>query len=187
MIIDELKSLFAGHESPVAFFYFDYQEQDNRTPSNILSSLLRQIVSTIPEIPKCIVDAYDKLHVSGGSLPLHELERLMLDVTESISRTYIVIDALDECNNPRCRKDFLQIISRLKQSHTIRLLVTSRQYYQDISKFFSADPQIEILAHDSDIRRYMYQELENAAIGDIVDDVFSTKIVETVLNRAQGM
>jgi hypothetical protein len=64
MIIDELKTSFCRPESPVAFFYFDYQDQDHQMPSRILSSILRQIMETMLEIPKCVTDAYEKLHGS---------------------------------------------------------------------------------------------------------------------------
>jgi hypothetical protein len=84
MIIDELRSSFSSPESPVAFFYFDYQDQDHQTPSSILSSILRQIVAMMPEIPKCMSDAHEKLNSSGVSLPLHELEKLMFDITKNI-------------------------------------------------------------------------------------------------------
>ncbi|OAF61296.1 hypothetical protein VC83_02089 [Pseudogymnoascus destructans] len=112
---------------------------------------------------------------------------MILETVEIIPRAYIVIDALDECEESRCRRPFVQFISRLSQAHAVRLFVTSRQCYYDISTFFSTYPQIEIQAHDHDLRRYMYQELDHAAIDDIVDKDFASKIVETLLNKAQGM
>lgn len=144
-------------------------------------------MAAMPDIPNSVTDAYEKLHGSGVSLPLHELEKLMLDITRRIQRTYIIIDALDECDESKYRRTFLQFIDRLKQIQTVRLFVTSRQYPQDIYAAFHTYTQIEIQAHDSDLRRYMYQELARAGVDDIVDDIFATKIVETVINRAQGM
>jgi ankyrin repeat domain-containing protein 50 len=187
MIIDELRSSFSGPESPVAFFYFDYQDQDHQTTSSILSSILRQIVATMPKIPKRMTDAYEKLSSSGVSLPLHEPEKLMFDITGNIERTYIIIDALDECDESRYRRTFLQFIDRLKQIQTVRLYLTSRHYPLDINAAFHTHPQIAVQAHDSDLRRYMYQELDHAGVDDIIDDIFATKIVEAVISRAQGM
>jgi hypothetical protein len=60
MIIDELKSSASSFETPVAFYYFDYRDQDHQMPNSILSSILGQIVATMPEIPKCVTDAYGK-------------------------------------------------------------------------------------------------------------------------------
>lgn len=134
-----------------------------------------------------MTDAYEKLHDSGVSLPLHELEKVMLDIARSIERTYIIFDALDECDESKYRRTFLQFIDRLKQIQTVRLFLTSRQYPQDINAAFHTHPQIAVQAQDSDLRRYMYQELDHAGVDDIVDEIFATKIVETIINRAQGM
>ncbi|KFY68452.1 hypothetical protein V496_01074 [Pseudogymnoascus sp. VKM F-4515 (FW-2607)] len=112
---------------------------------------------------------------------------MILETVEIIPRAYIVIDALDECDESRCRRPFFRFISRLAQAQAVRLFVTSRQCYYDINTFFSTYPQIKIQAHDNDLRRYMYQELDHAAMDDIIDKDFASMIVETVLTRAQGM
>lgn len=187
MVIDDLRNSFPSYRFPVAFLYFDYQDQDRQTLSNMLLSMLRQMVAMMLEIPKSVADAYERFQSSGSHLLMHELEKMILETVETIPRAYIVIDALDECEESGCRKPFLQFISRLSQARAVRLFVTSRQCYYDINTFFSTYPQIEIQAHDYDLRRYMYKELDHAAIDDIVDKDFASKIVETVLTRAQGM
>ncbi|KFY15118.1 hypothetical protein V492_02220 [Pseudogymnoascus sp. VKM F-4246] len=187
MVIDDLRNLFLSYGFPVAFLYFDYQDQDQQTSINLLSSILRQIVAVMPEIPKPVADAYEKSQRSESYLLIHELEKMILETVETIPRVYIIIDALDECEESRCRRPFLQFISNLSKAQAVRLFVTSRQSYHDINTFFSAYPQIEIQAHDYDLRRYIYQELDHAAIDDIIDEDFATKIIETVLTKAQGM
>ncbi|KFY41936.1 hypothetical protein V494_02702 [Pseudogymnoascus sp. VKM F-4513 (FW-928)] len=168
-VIDDLRNLFLSYGFPVAFLYFDYQDQDRQTLLNLLSSILRQIVAVMPEIPKPVADAYEKSQRSGSYLLIHELEKMILETVETIPRVYIVIDALDECEESRCRRPFLQFISNLSKAHAVRLFVTSRQS----SRY--------------DLKQYIYQELDRAAIDDIIDEEFTTKIVETVLTRAQGM
>lgn len=185
MIIDELQNSSSMSGCPVAFFYFDYRDQEHQTSNYVLSSILRQIVATMPEIPKCVIDACDK-EASAGSLSLPELEGLILEIVATLNRTYVVIDALDECDE-RYRRTFLQCIDRLKQCQTIRLLITSRQYPKDIYAYLHTYPEVEIQAHDSDLRSYMYQELEHADIYDVIDDDFGAEIVETLTRRAQGM
>jgi hypothetical protein len=144
-------------------------------------------VAMMPQIPKCVIDAYENVNCSGSFLPLDELEKMTLDVARSIHRPYIIIDALDECDELRHRRTILQFIDRLKQIETIRLLVTSRQHIHDINAAFHNHPQITIQAHDFDLRCYMYQELDHAGVDDIIDNIFATKIVETIIDKAQGM
>lgn len=187
MVIDDLRNSFPSHGFTLAFLYFDYQDQERQTLSNMLSSMLRQIVAMMLEIPKSVADAYEKFPSSGSHLLTHDLEKMILETVEIIPRAYIVIDALDECDESRCRRPFFRFISRLAQAQAVRLFVTSRQCYYDINTFFSTYPQIKIQAHDNDLRRYMYQELDHAAMDDIIDKDFASMIVETVLTRAQGM
>ncbi|KFY45951.1 hypothetical protein V495_02719 [Pseudogymnoascus sp. VKM F-4514 (FW-929)] len=187
IVIDDLKNSFSSYGFPVSFLYFDYRYQDQQTPYSMLLSMLRQIVAAMPEIPKSVAEAYEKSQISGSHLLIHELENMVLETVEMIPRAYIVIDALDESDESTCRRSFLQFISRLSQIQAVRLFVTSRECYYDINKFFSTYPQIEIQAHDYDLRRYMYQEIDRAARDDEVDKDFASKIVETVLTRAQGM
>lgn len=145
------------------------------------------MLASMPHIPECVTDAYDKAQGSTAPLLLHELQKLILSVTKNIRRTYIIIDALDECSELKHRKQLLSFLDQIKQIQAVRLFVTSRQYPHDIRTAFHAQPQIVIQAHESDLRRYLYRELENGSIQDIVDDDFATKIVDTLVNNAQGM
>jgi hypothetical protein len=187
MVIDELKRPSSIPQCPVAFSYFEHKDQDCQTPKHVISSILRQIVASMPEIPSCVSDAYEQLHNSGASLPLHVLEKMSLDIIGSTDRTYILIDALDECVEPKHKGTFLQFISRLSRLQAARVFVTSRENCQDIDHALRTYPQITIRAHDYDLSSYMYREMDHAGIEDLVDNTFATKIIETIIKMAQGM
>jgi len=137
--------------------------------------------------PKSISDAYEKYHNSGACLSLDGIEELMLDTLKSMDQAIIIIDALDECEKLRHRGTFLLLLQRLKDISNVRLFVTSRQNFQDITEALNAYPQIIISAHDSDLEYYMRQEMLLAGVEDIVDDVPTIEIIEKVINKAQGM
>ena len=187
-MIDELQSSLAKEECSLAFWYFDYQDQDNQTPRNMISAILRQVAATISQIPKTLVDAHKKFHDS--SLPMHELQNLLIDIIKThgdTHRTYIIIDALDECDELSHRRVVLDFIQRLKEILGVRIFVTSRQRPHDINVVFQAYPQIEIEARESDLMRYMYQEIRGANVEDFVDEKFAKEIVDTIIKKAQGM
>jgi hypothetical protein len=187
MIIDELKGSVSSPESPVAFFYFDYRDQDRQTPTSLLLSLLKQIIATLLEIPKCVVDSYERAQGGSESLPLRELENMIFDIASGVRRIFLIIDALDECEEPTHRKTLLQILGRICQIFNLHIFITSRQYPHDIKAAFQAHPQIAIHAHESDLRRYLYQQFEHSNANDIIDRDFASKVVETLISRAQGM
>lgn len=134
-----------------------------------------------------MIDAYSKAQGVSEFLQVHELENMISEITSTVRRVYIIIDALDECDESRHRKIVLQFLYRMTQIPNIRLLVTSRQYTCDIEEAFHAHSQIVIHAHESDLRCYMHHQLDCTNIGDIADDNFVSKVVETLINRAQGM
>jgi hypothetical protein len=169
MIIDELKGSVSSPESPVAFFYFDYRDQDRQTPTSLLLSLLKQIVVTLLEIPKFVVDSYERAHGGSESLPLRELENMIFDIASGVRQIFLIIDALDECEEPIHRKALLQILGRISRISNIHTFITSRQYPHDIKAAFQAHPQIAIHAHESDLRRHMYQQFEHSNANDIID------------------
>ena len=84
MVIDQLKNSCPIPRPPVAFFYFDYQDEDQQTLTTVLSSLLKQIVATMLDFPKSISDAYKKYQESGARLSLDEIEELILDTLKSM-------------------------------------------------------------------------------------------------------
>jgi archaellum biogenesis ATPase FlaH len=185
MVIDYFRG--SRTKISVAFFYFDYQDEDRQSPALVLSSILRQLVATLSEIPQSISDAYEKHQKSGTSCSLEELEQLMKDVLKIVDQSVIIIDALDECDKSRHRKPFLQILRRLQQIQNLRVFVTSRQNFQDIMVAFNSHPQIAITAHNFDLQCYMRQEMELAGLDEIVDASFANTIIKAVIAKAQGM
>ena len=81
----------------------------------------------------------------------------------------------------------LEFIQQLKPIRRLRLFVTSRQRPHDIDACFRDYSKIEIQAHESDIKRYMYQEIRAANVEEYIDEKFAAEIVETIIEKAQGM
>lgn len=185
MVIDKLRA--SNIRAPVAFFYFDYQDEVQQTPTAVLSSILKQLLITQTDLPKSILKAYEERHHSGTIFSLEQLEDFLYDVLKSLHQAYIVIDALDECDKSRNRKPLLLLFQRLQKISNISLFVTSRQNFQDIIDVFSRYPQITITAHNVDLERYMRQEMENYSIEETVDDSFVNGIISAIITKAQGM
>lgn len=188
LVINELQGRLPGTGSHIAFWYFDYQDQDNQAPRDVIAGLLRQVVATDPELPECLEAAYKKFH--GSPLPLLELQNLLVQIIGTYAEAhcvYVILDALDECDEFRYRKILLNFIQRLQQIQNVRLLVTSRQRPHDINAAFHQNPQIEIKAQNWDLSCYMYREIEAAGVEELVDERFASEIVENIASQAQGM
>jgi len=184
VIIDELKKSDSIDKIPIAFYYFDYRDKDCQTPNNVFSSILRQLVSALPEIPKRVIEAHKKSLNSSIS----ELDKMLLEVIRNCDLVFIVVDALDECEEPRFRREFLLFLERLKDIKTARILVTSRPHVSDIKEILCDYPQIKsIQADDHDLRLYIRHEFDYACLRNIVDTDSINDIVEILVTKAQGM
>lgn len=169
--------------SPVAYFYFDHQDQSSQSTSAVLSCILRQLLEQLPTIPSPVAELYEK---SGhkGSMPLDECQRLLTEVAPDLECLYLVFDGLDESTH---RRPFLQSVLNIAQSHHVRLLVTSRPHIPDLRDLFQKHPNLMIEAHEEDLKTYLYQELEQGGIYDIADQSFVDRLVRKLTKGADGM
>jgi hypothetical protein len=173
--------------SPVAYFYFDYQDHSVQTPGLVLNCILRQLIEAMPAIPKPVTDLHTRLSGTKDSLPPHECERLIMEVVRESRCSYLILDALDECDDLTYRKEFLQIIDRFSHAPTFRILITSRLHTQDICQALSNYPRLTINARGEDIKTYLRQELIRGGIYELVGNQFPTKLLEKLPERADGM
>jgi len=186
LIIDDLLSGPASPRSPVAFFYFDHQDQESQTPLMVMSCILRQILERLPELPQTVTRLHGSREASG---PPSELQcgSIIAECAKSSTITYIIIDALDECDGTRHLKAVLQLITELKEILSCRILVTSRPHIHDLTAIFQPYPQIRIEAHVEDLHNYLRQELTASSIWDIADRPFVEQIILRLTRGAEGM
>jgi hypothetical protein len=182
-----LRNSFAGPDHPLAFIYFDYRTQKDESPIYVLASILKQIVASLPTIPNAILETFEKSEVAEHQLSSQEFEKMILSVVGSVKSVYLIIDALDECDEQIHRRSFLKILERFRVDKHIRILVTSRSYPQDIRANFETGPQIEIKAHDSDLRQYLLHELRPIYEFGVINHSFAMEIVSKLIDGAQGL
>jgi hypothetical protein len=142
----------------VAHIYFNYKEQGSQGISNILGSLIKQICQQLPQLSQ-LPPQLENLTSTGRTPSVEELFLALIGTSRSFFQTYLVFDALDECDREAQRKVFLPILHRMGESG-FRVFITSRRYADDIEETFRNVPRIEIVAHDDDIKSYIYEILD---------------------------
>ncbi|KAL9123429.1 MAG: hypothetical protein Q9187_000030 [Circinaria calcarea] len=187
LVIDRLRDDFTNPNTAIAFLYFDYRNQDHQSPDNMLASLLKQVVATGSAIPKAVSEIHEKLGDQQKRPQLQDLEKMLSITCQDFDRVFFVVDALDECDEGRYRRTFMQVLTSLQTAPNISLFVTSRPYLQDIKRTFDSAPQIRIEASESDLRRYLSREIEIGGLTDIIDESFKIEIIERITSGAQKM
>ena len=156
IIIDTLCKRFENDGSiGIAYLYCNFRQQQDQKPADLLASLLGQLVQGQPSVPKIVKNLYG-LHMVKRMRPsFDEISKVLQSTMASYSRTFIIIDALDECaTSDGTRGKFLSEIFKLQAKTGASLFATSR-FIPDITEEFKGSPSLEIRANDEDVRRYL--------------------------------
>ena len=133
-IVEDIYGMGASKLASLAFFYFDFRNDEKKDMRRLVSSLLVQLCDQSDAYFAILSDFY--LGHDGGSKHASdsELVRCLKTILElpKLPTVYIVIDALDECpkNNglPSSRDEVLKFLAELVSLNIpdLRICVTSR-------------------------------------------------------------
>jgi len=182
-VIDTLCGQAVRGSDVVACFYIDFAVQEEQSPAAILGSVLRQVVSTLGEVPEGIVKAFrDRGKVIGGQrLPLTGIVEFLKDITSS-RRIFICIDALDECKS-RHRAMLLDLLNQiLQRSPSTRLFLTGRQHILDeVERHLGGRAATRsITPRKGDIITFLQEKLKEDTMPDEMDQSLQEEILKTI-------
>ncbi|EHK17326.1 uncharacterized protein TRIVIDRAFT_160932, partial [Trichoderma virens Gv29-8] len=133
-VIELLEDSNAWH---LAYYYFSFQNKDSQSLRNLKCTLLVQILKRLslphPEnadvffIPRAFRDLYDA-HFPSKTPPMEELDALLINVIGLSEETFLVIDALDECDSLLIREEIITFLASLleKVETKLHIFITSR-------------------------------------------------------------
>jgi hypothetical protein len=133
-IIQHIITLRDAGCATLAYFYFDFRDEEKRYVRNAVTSLLIQLSAHSKPCRDIIYRLYSA-HGKGTQQPSKGIlvERLkeMLTVTAEKQPVFIVMDALDECAEdglPTPREEVLHLVKVLVSLHlpNVHICVTSR-------------------------------------------------------------
>jgi len=150
IVVDHLKTSFPDDKTGKAFLYCIYKRQDNQKVDDLLASLLGQLAVWQSMVPESIRKLYDK-HRRGEKprLSRDEILEALSSITKTYSRTFIIIDALDECKTNHIRNELLSEVYKLQEGSDTRLMVTFRPSI--IPNPPSSVRKLEIRAYKEDV------------------------------------
>lgn len=185
VVIDYIQTNYKN--SSIAYLYCNIGRQGEQTLEGLLGSILKQLVWNRSPLPKEVKDLYNQ-HKDKKSRPKHiEISMVLQSVISPDSRTFIIIDALDECQNrDRCRDDLLSETFALQAKTRLNIFATSRP--QEVEAKFSGSIIQEIIAEESDIKAYLDDKISiwEESHGSNLNNI-RNKIKEKVIEAADGM
>ena len=187
IVVDYLLNNFANDDTKVVYIYCDYKDQAAQTASNLIACLTRQIIGYPKTLPQEITNLYEDLQRQKRRPSFDELNRLLIAMCNKYKQTYVIVDALDECEVSHERRLLLQILESLPLKCT-KLFVTSRPNNEDIVQAFGRANQIIIAAAVIDLREYVLERMnERRDFLKRLTPGLKEGIVATVSAGASGM
>jgi hypothetical protein len=124
----------------VVYFYFDFKDSVKQATESMMRSVAVQLETSLlhNKVSPALEQVYSNCQKTGsGRNPtLDEVTDLIIALSAFAPKFYIILDALDECQN---REELLEAITTLKNSAVnAKLFVTSRQE-QDIIECLTED------------------------------------------------
>ena len=190
LVIDRLGYRTRGQGVTVASLYFDFAVKKEQTPTNMLGAVLKQVVSGLGDVPEEIVRAYeDHKRVNGGQgLQLANIVN-RLQYTASVKRTFICIDALDECM-AKYRAGILDSLNQVLQSSPgTRMLVTGRPHIEaEVGKRLSGrGTVIRITPQRHDILSYLHHRLKQDVRPQAMNDKLKADVIKKICKDVSEM
>lgn len=187
MVVDHLQTIFVCETVAVTYIYCHYKEHTKQTISELVASLLKQLVQNRSVTSDQVKEFYQDYRVNRKIRPgLRDLMKMLQSEIGTYSQTYIVVDALDECLE-RDRGDLITTLRLL--SGNVSLMVTSRPL-PSIELQFRGVKRLDILANDDDVRKYIEDRIpgENRLVRHVKrDPSFQEIIVNKIVVNAGGM
>lgn len=188
LVIDELWKRFqANIDVGIAHLYCSYKTQEDQKFGVLVASLLKQLVRRLPILPDNIANLY-KHHIKGGTRPLDdEITTALHLVAGSYSRTFFVIDALDECiSSDGTRNRLLDEIFKCQSDSTAAFFATSR-LIPEITSSFEGRTSISIRASDDDVRMYLDNHITQLPKFVLRDQALQVAIKVEIIKASDGM
>ncbi|KAL7909425.1 ankyrin repeat protein [Trichoderma velutinum] len=185
IVVNHLLAKFQNDpHASVAYIYCNFRQQDEQTAEKLLMNLLKQLAQAQSTLPQTVKDLYDKHEKSRTRPSLDEITATLHSIAAAYSRTFIVIDALDECQD-LSRLRLLDEIFNLQAKAGVNIFATSR-INDTIRRRFDGSATVEISADERDVLAYLDGQM-SLRRSDIINDDIQDKIRAGVLKAAGGM
>jgi hypothetical protein len=141
----------------VAYVFCDFRHMNVQKVADLLSSLLKQLVQGLPDVPDSVADLYATILERGLTPSLEKIENALLSTISNYDRVFIIVDALDEycVTDDNGLSKLLSILMKIQNESSVNFLATSRPYAHIAPLFPKAVLRREIRANDDDVLQYI--------------------------------
>ena len=187
-IIEDIKAIVQTQPgTSLSFFYFDLNDKTKQTFRSLLSSLVLGLMAKSKKyfLMENLYEKHDQIHKPTDD----ELKDLFMELLQGFNQAYVVIDALDECEEYELLFEMVKSILERQMSHC-HLLVSSRREKRILDTLQECNPTDIHLSPDlvgGDIASYIHFSIKMEKNFKRWDAATQHHIEGTLTNGAHGM
>ncbi|KAJ7261419.1 ankyrin repeat-containing domain protein [Mycena rebaudengoi] len=153
-LFQDRQTLGLKHSTTIAYFYFDFGDSRKQFVENAIRRLILKISAQCPK-PYETLQGYHSTYSGQKGLTHQQLLTLLQKLLGELGRTYIVLDALDECSakDHQILVEFIQTILSWAEVR-LHILVTSQrreiftETFPSLERYSGIVLEEEIIARD---------------------------------------
>lgn len=185
IVVDQLLTRYEAGVDPRPHYFYCMRDPLQRTRADhasILASLARQMccVDAGGDILRSAVELYDKRNEQASRMPTSEESvELIIKMTEARPVTYIVLDALDECDTETRGELLLALQTIIDRSAALTKIFVSSRDDPDIVPHFEAQPHVRLAAAKTkdDIELFIEKTVREKAKKELLFGRASTLLI----------
>jgi hypothetical protein len=194
IVVDHLFKKFGNDPSVgIAFLYCNFWQQQEQRLTDLFLSLLKQFSQRQPLLPECVTTLCKENGYHGKSFRVQsdcfdKVSDALYSVIASFSRTFIVIDGLDECSDGVLSR-FMRELFSLQAKTGSKIFATSRPILgipEEFQRQWSCST-LKIRASDEDMRRYLDGHINQVSTFVREAPGIERKIKSAITKAADGM
>ena len=188
VVVDELEKRFQNDaETGYCYIYFNYKRSADQRPLEVIRSLLRQLSRQRQDVLESVRTIWSQ-HRGSQNIPSFDIIREVLrSVSTFFTKLYIVIDALDECQESEgFRSKILEVLLDVQTSANVNLLLTSRPIANVVQELENCC-SLSIRADEGDVRTYLESRISRMPKFIQRNQELQEQIVETIVSAVDGM
>ena len=190
LVVDRLCDRERGQNTAITCFYFDFAARKEHSVTNMLGSLLKQIVGGMATVPEEISRAFQEQRMAiGGRGPrLPDMVKMLQTIMSSLS-TFVCIDALDECAAVHRVKLLDSLRQILEKSPHTRIFIIGRPHIRaEVEKRLAGRViSVSVCPSREDIIEYIRVRLDEDETSDAMDESLAADITAKIPENVSEM
>jgi len=183
VVVDYLCDQAAERDMAVACFYYDFASREAQSPTSMLGSLLKQLLSGLDAIPVEIAQKFlsQRKVIGGRRLRLPDIVKMFATV-QTPQRTFVCVDALDECV-PEHQLEVLDALGRILQaSPGTRVFMTGRSHIRGAVErvLGGRATSVSIKPRNRDIVTYLRARLRKDTTPEVMNSGLEDDIIKSI-------